>query len=315
VVVAIAPQPSGIVRIIAIAGTLAAGYALAFGDQSSGRLEALGLNPNYLGGLLALPCVTAAGLGRGYLGRGYLRRGRRSRARRSRHGRRQGRPVSALAWPASVAVCLVAIIATQSRGAFLSAAVGIAVVVVQGRARRPRVLLALAAGVLAACALVAAGGAIAARQGGLGVVEHLAAGNRQPGEMAYDTSVRADVAEFAVTVAVQHPIRGIGFGMFPSYAASAPNFGIYMATHDDYLRLATEAGAIALTAFLVLLWRGIRGRRSGDLAVLRAVTVAYGLGLIFANPLTNLLASLPFWLSLGCLLATPAAGRAWTSAA
>ncbi|HEX6470516.1 MAG TPA: O-antigen ligase family protein [Streptosporangiaceae bacterium] len=270
-VTAVAPRPSVIIRTVAGAGALAAGYALVFGVHDGGRLAAFGLNPNYLGGMLALPCVAAAGLA-------WLRRNP--------------------AWLAPAAACLTAIITTQSRGAFLSAAAGIAVVVVQGRGRRARWRFALAAGAAGvAIALAAPAG------GGLGLVEQVAAGNREHSELAYDTTVRGDVAEFAMKVAARHPVRGIGYAAFPSYAATAPDFGIYMATHDDYLRLAAEAGGIALGAFLVLLWLGVRGRRHGELAVARAVTVAYAVGLVFANPLGNLLVSLPFWLSLGCLLA------------
>jgi hypothetical protein len=258
-----APRPGMIARTIALTGVITAGYALAFGDQADGRLEALGFNPNYLGGLLALPCVAAVGL---------LRLTRR--------------PM----WAAPAAVCLAAIAGTQSRGAFVSAAAGVAVVMVQGRRRRSLTLIATA-------------GAALGLYGGLGPIERLAAGGRRPADLAYDTAVRGQVAEFAATVAAQHPIRGIGLGTFASYAASSPDFGIYMATHDDYLRLAAEAGVIALVLFLLLLWRGTKAGRSGGLAVLRAVTVAYAAGLFFANPLANLIASTPFWLSLGCLLA------------
>jgi hypothetical protein len=275
-VAAVAPRPRTIVWILTCSGGLAAGYALALGAYDNGRLQAFGLNPNYLGAMLALPCVAAVGMAR-------LRRN----------------PI----WLVPAATCLTAIVGTQSRGAFLSAAAGIVVVVLQGHAGRSRTRAALAA-CAAGLAIALAGPA-----GGLGMVEHVAAGNRQSDELAYDTDVRGKAAEFAMTVAARHPVRGIGYGDFPSYAAAAPDFGIYMATHDDYLRLAAEAGGGALGAFLVLLWLGARGRRHGDLAVARAVTVAYAVGLVFANPLANLLVSLPFWLSLGCLLAVRPAGE------
>lgn len=304
VVAANAPRPAAIVRVIAFAGTLAAAYALGYGEHADGRLTALGFNPNYLGGLLALPCVAAAGLARSARSTASARA-----ARPERHAPRPARPRAPLhdhagvvpAWVASAGVCLAAIIETQSRGAFLAAAAGLAVVLLQGRTGRSRLVCVLAAG-LAGAGIVA--GAVVAPHGGLGPIEHLAAGDRRPAELAYDTAVRGDAAEFAAAVAARHPIRGIGYGRFPSYAAADPKFGVYMATHDDYLRLAAEAGAAALAAFLVVLWLGVRGRRSGDLAVLRAVAVAYAIGLFFANPLANLVASLPFWLALGCLLAS-----------
>ena len=48
---------------------------------------------------------------------------------------------------------------------------------------------------------------------------------------------------------------------------------------------------------------GVRRPVSGDLAIARAVVAAYAVGLFFANELANLLVSMAFWLSLGCLLA------------
>jgi O-antigen ligase len=111
------------------------------------------------------------------------------------------------------------------------------------------------------------------------------------------------VAWFAVRVAAGHPLRGIGYGTFPSHAGA--EFGLHIATHNDYLRLAAETGIPALVAFLGLLWLGLRRPASGDLAVLRAMTAAYAAGLLFANALASLVISTPFWLALGCLLATP----------
>jgi hypothetical protein len=279
-----APRPGLIARAIALTGALTACYALAFGDEAGGRLEALGFNPNYLGGLLALPCVAAVGLTRLTGLHGTVRPPALTGL--VRLVRLVRRPL----WPAAAAICLVAMVETQSRGAFLSAVAGAAVVFVQGPRSRAVKLIAIA-------------GAVPALYGGLGLIERFAAGGRPPAELAYDTAVRGDVAEFAATVAARHPLRGIGFGTFASYAAAAPEFGLPMATHDDYLRLAAEAGALTLGAFLVLLWLGARERRSGDLAVLRAVVVAYATGLFFANPLANLIASASFWLALGCLLA------------
>jgi hypothetical protein len=266
VAVAVPPHPGAIARAIALTGMCTAGYALAFGEHAGGRLAALGFNPNYLGGLLALPCVAAVGL--------------------AYRTRRPG-------WLVPAAACLIAIAQTQSRGAFLAAAAGVAVVLIQGRPLRPRALV------------VVAGAALALYSGleRLERLERLVAGDRPPTELAHDTAVRSHAAEFALQVAARHPIRGIGLGRFPSCAAADPKFGIYMATHNDYLRLAVEVGGIALTGFLALLWLGTRRRRAGDLAVLRAITVAYAVGLFFANPLASLVASMPFWLSLGCLLA------------
>ncbi|MCW2919498.1 MAG: hypothetical protein JWN52_7566 [Actinomycetia bacterium] len=265
VTIASPPHPQRLARVTAWAGALAAAYVLADGDYANGRLEGFGFNPNYLGILLALPLVAAVGL-----------------------GHRTRNP----AWLAPAAVCLVAIAETQSRGAFLAAAAGVSVVLVQGRPLRHQALI-----------LLSAVGIASALPSSLGVVENVAVGDRSSSELSYNSTVREHAAEFAARVAIEHPLRGIGFGMFPSYAAKSPRFGVHMATHNDYLRLAAEAGAAALAAFLALLWLGTKGRRSRDLAILRAVVVSYMVGLLFGNSLANLVASTPFWLSLGCLLA------------
>jgi O-antigen ligase len=259
------PHPRKLTRVIAVAGAVTAGYTLVGAAHESGRLEGLGLNPNYLGALLALSLVAAAGL---------LRQGRH--------------PM----WLVPGGICLIAMTQTQSRGAFLAAAAGIGVVLLQGRSVK-----------LQAAAVVITVAALAALPNGIESAEHLAAGSRQSTELSANSDVRRHAAQFAAQVAVAHPLRGIGYGMFPAYAARSPHFGIYINTHNDYLRLAAETGAVALAAFLVLLCLGIAGRRSGDLTTLRAVVVTYAVALMFANLLANLATSLPFWLSLGCLLA------------
>jgi O-antigen ligase len=234
------------------------------GDRADGRLQGFGLNPNYLGAFLALPFVAAIGL-----------------------AYRHRRPM----WLLPAGLCLAGMVATQSRGAFVAGLAGVAIVVMQGRRIRIQVLIAAIA--------VVAGAVFPAV---IGAAEHLAVGGRQAAELSHDTAVRERVAWFALRVAAEHPFRGIGYGMFPSYADS--QFGVHIATHNDYLRLAAETGVPALAAFLVLLWLGVKSPAPGDLAVPRAVAGAYAVGLLFANELTNLVVSTPFWLALGCLLAS-----------
>lgn len=268
-VTAYPPPPGGLARVTAVAGGLAGAYVLAAGDHAGGRLDGLGLNPNYLGALLVLPLVAAVGLTR----------------LTSRPG-----------WLAPAGVCLAGIAATQSRGAFVAAVAGTAVVLMQGRTLVSKALAA-----------VLTTGVAVALPGLLGAAERLIAGPRPSSQLSSDNSAREHAARFAADVAVTHPFRGIGYGMFPAHAARSPSLGSYIATHDDYLRLAAEAGLMTLAVFLILLWLGLRGRRYGELAVLRAVVVAYAVGLFFANQLANLVVSMPFWLSLGCLLAAPPA--------
>jgi O-antigen ligase len=257
------PPPVAIARVTAAVGGLAAGAVLMLGERVDGRLQGLGLNPNYLGAFLALPFVAAVGL-----------------------AYRHRRPL----WLLPAGACLAGMVATQSRGAFVAGVAGVAILMMQGRRITVQVLVATVA--VVACTVFPAV---------IGAAEHLAAGGREAAELSHDTEVRERVAWFAVRVAAGHPLCGIGYGMFPSYADS--EFGIHIATHNDYLRLAAETGVPALAVFLVLLWLGVKGPAPGDLAVLRAVAVTYAVGLLFANELTNLVVSTPFWLALGCLLA------------
>ncbi|GAB2825875.1 hypothetical protein GCM10027176_32840 [Actinoallomurus bryophytorum] len=261
------PSPGGVARVTAVAGSLASAYVLVVGDHADGRLDGLGLNPNYLGAMLVLPLVAAVGL--------------------TRRTRRTG-------WLVPAAICGAGIVATQSRGAFLASVAGIAVVLLQGRSLTTKAL-----------SVVVMAGAGAVLPGIFGAAEHFVTGRRPAAQLTNNNDAREHAARFAADVAVAHPLRGIGYGLFPSHAAKSPGLGLYIATHDDYLRLAAESGVMSLVVFLALLWLGVRGRRPDDLAVLRAVVIAYAAGLFFANQLANLVVSMPFWLSLGCLLASP----------
>jgi O-antigen ligase len=264
-VVASPPPPGTVARVTAAAGGVAAALVLTIGDRPDGRLDGLGLNPNFLGALLVLPLVAAAGL-----------------------AWRHRRP----AWLLPAGVCLAAVAATQSRGAFLAAAVGVSVVLLQGR-RRGLWFLVIAG--------VTTVGLVFPRA--IDAAERLVVGGRQAAELSQDSAIRERVAWFAARVAAGHPLRGIGYGLFAPYAERPSGLGLSIATHNDLLRLAAEAGLPALGAFLLLLWLGLRRPVSGDLAITRAIAVAYAAGLLFANELASLLVSMAFWLSLGCLLA------------
>jgi O-antigen ligase len=273
--VATSPRPRHVAPVIALTGSVAAAYMIMRGGYASGRLEGLGLNANYLGVLLALPLVAAVGLMR---------------------SRRIAR------WLVPAAVCFVALTDTQSRGAFLAAAAGVFFVFVQGRSLRFRLFVA-GAGAVAGVVVVLTGKSLAVHR----IVASLGAGDRTDLEMSSDNALRIRVAGVAVHAVLENPLRGVGYRMFPTYAQRSSNFGEYLDTHNDYLRLGAEAGVLTLAVFLVLLWLGTWRGQAGDTAALRAVVVAYAVALLFANTLANLVITAPFWVSLGCLLtrATP----------
>ncbi|GAA2084202.1 O-antigen ligase family protein [Actinomadura alba] len=262
--IAAPPRPRDLARMTALVGALAAGYALAAGEEMGGRLEGLGLNPNYLAALLAMPLVAAVGL-----------------TRRTRN------PL----WLVPGTICLVAMVCTQSRAAFVAAAVGVAVTLVHGRPRGHQALIAVGTGVTVML------------PGIVELVRRVTAGDRGPADLSRSREVRQQAAEFALRTAVEHPFHGIGYGTFSSYAARSPRFGLEIGTHNDYLRLAAESGAATLVVFLVILWLAVRGRRPGDLSLPLGITLAFATNLLFANLLANPTISMPFWLSLGCLLA------------
>jgi hypothetical protein len=268
VTVAVPPRARHVAAVIAVGGAAAGAYTLVSGGDLHGRLQGLDLNPNYLGALVAIPLVAAAGLA-------FTTR----------------RPV----WLLAALPSLVALFDTGSRGALIAAAAGFIVLFARrGWRRQPLLIGAVVIGGLAMLS-----GFLDAAALPLG---------RSSAELEYNNSVRASTAKFALDVALSHPLRGIGYAMYPPLAGSSHGIGLYINTHNDYLRLSAESGGAALGLFLILLWLGLWRRPSSlehpaALPVLRAVTVAYAVGLLFANTLANLTVTAPFWVALGCLIA------------
>jgi O-antigen ligase len=261
------PPPLPLVLAITVSGALLAAYVLYGQTLVGGRLTGLDLNPNYLGSLLVMPLVAAVGMA-------WTRR----------------RPI----WLVAAVPCLAALIGTQSRGALLAMLAGLALIVLVAASPRQRVWL-VGAGITAAGLLAL---------GGLAWLEEVALGGRSDAELERNNQIRADAARFALRVINDHPLRGIGYGMFPPYAQRTPSVGVYINTHNDYLRLAAEGGLIMLVLFLVLLWRGLVPKQTGDLVVVRGAVLAYAASIALANTLASLAITGPFWIALGCLIAT-----------
>lgn len=259
------PSPRSVACCVASTGACVAGYVLIEGEYVADRLTGLGLNSNYLGAMLALALVAAVGLAR--LDRSW-------------------------AWLLPTLVCALAILETRSRGAFLMSAAGLACVLLAGRPMRQKAVITLTV-VAVAMAL----------PGTFDTVEDNLMGKRSSTELTANTEVRKEAALLALRVALDYPIRGIGYGGFSDYAHSPSALSIYINTHNDYLRLAAEAGVVTLAMFLALLWLGLCRRHAPDRAVLQSLCAAYAVGLLFANTLENIVVTAPFWVSLGCLLA------------
>jgi O-antigen ligase len=126
---------------------------------------------------------------------------------------------------------------------------------------------------------------------------------RNAEQLHVNNRVRLDAARLAVVEAVHHPVAGIGYGAFPQVAAEDPHVDLYMNTHNDYLRLAAEAGIATLLLFLVVLGAALFARAGPAFLPAVAGVGAGAVNLFFANTLANLTVSGVFWVCLGTLLA------------
>ena len=256
VCMALPPATGALLGVILMTGAISGVVASSQRDYLEGRLQGLGLNPNYLAIYLAVPIVISIGL-----------------AARHRN----------LLWLAPAAACLPALLATKSRAGFLAMAAGVVFIIIQGRSRRQKMFIALIS-VLAVLAVLAF-------PVNLNELSSLGAGDRSAVELGSDNLVRSQVAWFALHAALTHPLLGIGFGQFPQYAAVSSSFGRYITTTNEYLLLASETGLISLAAFLILLWPGLRKSAHGDMAIVRAVIVTYAVSMLFVR----LVRGLPSW--------------------
>ncbi|MEV7003550.1 O-antigen ligase family protein [Streptomyces sp. NPDC093982] len=259
------PNPRRIAQVMGGAGTGIAGYLLMRGEYVSDRLTGLGLNPNYVGAFMALSVVATVGMARFH------------------------RP---WVWLLPAAVCAFALLETRSRAAFLMAAAGLACLLLVGRPLRYTVL----AGLTIFVSAEALPETVDSVGDGL-------TGSRTSTELTMNTEVRKRAAALAMRIALDHPVHGIGYDMFPEYARASPTLGVYINTHNDYLRLAAETGIVTLALLAALLWLGLARRYTDSYSVLQALCVSFAVGLLFANTLTSFVVSASFWISLGCLLA------------
>jgi O-antigen ligase len=195
-------------------------------------------------------------------------------------------------WLVPSVLCVAAIVQTHSRGAAIAAAAGVAIALIAGQPVRRQIAgaaLATVAGVV--LVLVANPLADAVVSG------------RNTEQLHVNNRVRFDAAQLAVVEAVHHPVKGIGYGEFPAVAAADPHVDLYMNTHNDYLRLAAEAGVATLLLFLLVVGAALFARAGPVFLPLVAGVAAGAANLFFANTLANLTVSGVFWICLGTLLA------------
>lgn len=214
-----------------------------------------------------------------------------------------------------IAICGWGILASQSRGGLVAlCAVGVVIVLTSHGRERVRMLggsLVLLAAATAALMFTATG-----QQS----LERITNG---------DSSGRSDLWRIAVLQFRSEPLHGVGLGNYPAVAArfvtaetehtELINSAAPRTTHNSYLEIAAELGALGLFTFtlfaggaLVLAVRGIRtARRLGD-----AIGVRLGRGVLAAT--VGVLASCAFLSGhynelLWALLAACVAFHAWAA--
>ena len=230
--------------------------------QSIDRVTALGLNPNYLGLIFSLAIVAIAGVA----------------------ANRRNPLLLAATIP-----CWVALGETKSRGSIFVIGIGLFFVCLFGRAILTRI--SIVGGLL--IVVIVSPNVVNSFFGAI-------LGARVSEGFTTDTNARVEAAKLAIKLSLQHPFFGIGYGNFLSHAAASPTIGVPLATHDDYLRVAAEAGIPALILLLALISMGILAMRripNGNIGV--ALIAAYCAALFTENTLSNLPITIGFWVLIG----------------
>jgi O-antigen ligase len=299
----------GLTAVLLAYGAVSAVYALvqaagletiAWSQSFGGRAGAFLGNPNFLGGHLALllPVALALALdGRVGKGSGWWR------------------------WLLAGLLAL-GLLLTQTRGAWIGAAAGCAVLLLGARQRmggllerRRKPLLALAG-----VALLALAGMLASQPGALARLKQTVTGQDQ------ELKRRFFLMRKAAQLAALKPLAGVGLGnfgaQFPRVQVVGEDRNNFVAlpyvvsehAHNDFLQMAAEAGLPAALAWLALmalllreLWRRVREK---GLARAPSQDSLFALGVLggWVALLVHGLANFPF-------LILPTQGAAWALAA
>jgi hypothetical protein len=216
------------------------------------RVFALGLNPNYIGVILAVSSLAAAGL---------------ALERR-------------MWWCFGLlAPCLMALPILKSRTSLLLLVVGTAALIVAMPGRRLR-RLAITAGLLSILFLLHSA-----------VVEDIyrsVLGARADLDLSESDQFRRDLAVFALKQGFANPLAGIGYGQFPVAAHRSFQVG-YPAVHNEYLRVFAELGGLGLcllTAIIIQVGRA--AQRVPMRATVSVLLATYGIAMLFMETLQSL---------------------------
>jgi O-antigen ligase len=198
---------------------------------------------------------------------------------------------SAVVWLPLLAAMIWALIILQSRGAIIAAGSGAALAGLMRLSRQfgPKLMP------VGLTILVLFVGGIAASPKLSQAVQF----GRSESDLASSDAARFATTDLAIATTIANPVLGIGYGRFPIVADHDARLNFFINTHNDFLRLAAELGLPGLGLFLVLVYSSVTGlRRSGERAGL-VLMATYLVGLLFANTLSNLAVTAPFWICLG----------------
>jgi len=260
--------------VIAALGALYFFYVHNISDESGRLLDLDRLSPNYLAMFLAPILAVVLALIR----------------------LRIGTAKNYFYLAAAGLVLMVALILTNSRGALLSLAVVLLVIIfdisAQGRFRRPAKIAFWSLMVLML----------------LGAAWYFRPDWQNHERKATSSNVRYYIWQTSLTIAGQRPIFGVGLGNYQDYfwelTKNRVNFPEYIApqaltAHDLYLHLYVTGGILLLVTFLGLIW-GTHFWQPKNLAAAAALTAILVFGLVdtpfFRNDLSGL-----FWVVVAML--------------
>lgn len=260
-----APNPHLLLEVLVISGAASMAYSIVVSRLSlSGRLTTDVLNANSLGHVAAVTIVGAIACT--WLFKNPW-------------------------WLVPLLPSAYVLLGTHSRASFIMVGVGVGVFVFTGLTRRLKILAPVALACIGVVVLV---------------VEQLTGGiefTAGRSEAAADSSTdqRSELLQLALRLIGENPISGVGFRAFPDYSFDVFRFGLN--THNDYVRIAVEAGIPALLCLLAIAIVPMVAR-GGDTPTRRiclALVSASAVSFFFGNTMSLLAVSLPFWFALGLL--------------
>lgn len=251
---------------IAASGAVVSTYGLIFGALSvTNRLESEQLNANGTGHVAAIAVISAISLAWATKEAWWL----------------------LLSGPSVVVLSM-----AHSRAAFIVLAVGLGALVIASMRSKARYLLSAALTVLVF---------ISVWTPAQEFVSRLFTAGRSEAAAESSTSQRLVLSDLAMCLVQSHPLFGIGYRAFPDHSYEI--FHVGFNTHNDYLRIAVEAGLPTLI-IVVLIGLGATfwtSRSWKFRPVVLPIVAATATSFLYGNTMALLSLSFPMWVLLGVL--------------